>query len=116
MRWVKRARRPRGWGSTGAVRLEFHGVRVSSDAGLLAYAELDDALGLTTMAERLRSDCRTGRNTQHELSPLLRQPIHGRLPAWSVPGCVTATSPVTRTFRAHPSPDRSVRAGGPPVP
>ena len=64
------------------VKLEFHGARVSSDGGLPAYAEFDDALGLTAMADRLLSDCRTGRNTQHALSPLLRQSIYGRLAAY----------------------------------
>lgn len=60
------------------LKLEFHGARVTSDAGLLAYCELDDALGLTTLADTMLSDGRRGRNTRHLLIGLLRQSVRAR--------------------------------------
>ena len=61
------------------LKLEFHGSRVTSDAGLLAYRELDDALGLTALAGGVLADSRTGRNSWHGIVSLLRQSVYGRL-------------------------------------
>ena len=61
------------------VRLEFHGSTITSDAGLLAFRELDDALDLTGIASDYLQDYRTGHNIQHHLVPLLRQSIFSRL-------------------------------------
>ena len=61
------------------VRLEFHGSTITSDAGLLAFREFDDALGLTEIAEDYLQESRTGRNIRHHLVPLLRQSLYSRL-------------------------------------
>jgi hypothetical protein len=42
--------------------MQFRGSVVTSDAGLLAYRELDDALGLSTTAGEALADERTGKN------------------------------------------------------
>ena len=61
------------------VRLEFVGSKLTSDAGLLAYRELDEQLGLTARAGEFLREPRRGRNVQHELVPLLRQSVYSRL-------------------------------------
>jgi hypothetical protein len=47
------------------LKLEFHGTKVTSDAGLLAYRELDEALGLISAIDSELRDNRTGKNTRH---------------------------------------------------
>jgi hypothetical protein len=54
------------------IKLEFHGARITSDGGLLAYGELDDALGLTSTAASVLGEGRRGRNIRHHLLGLLR--------------------------------------------
>ena len=61
------------------LKLEFHGSKVTTDAGLLAYRELDDALGLTLMVGDELVDPRTGKNGQHAMKGLFRQSVFGRL-------------------------------------
>jgi len=61
------------------LKLKFVGSQVTSDAGLLAYRELDEVLGLTEQGADVLTDSRQGRNKQHQLVPLLRQSIYSRL-------------------------------------
>jgi hypothetical protein len=47
-------------------------LRITSDAGLLTYRELDDALDLTSLAGAMLADSRTGKNGWHGIVDLLR--------------------------------------------
>ena len=62
-----------------AIKLEFHGARVSSDAGLFSYRDLDEAAGLTESAAIELFDFRIGTNIRHCMTALLRQSIYSRL-------------------------------------
>ena len=78
---------PAGESKDGALKLHFDhrlmlqfcGSVVTSDAGLLAYRELDDVLGLSAAAGETLADARTGKNGRHALVGLLRQSVFGRL-------------------------------------
>jgi hypothetical protein len=61
------------------LMLQFRGSVVTSDAGLLPYRKLDDALDLSTMAGESLADARTGKNGRHGLAGLFRQSVFGRL-------------------------------------
>ena len=63
---------------------------------MIAYRELDDALGLTDIAGAALSECRRGRNTRHLLTGLFRQPVFGRLAGYL--GNV-GLSPVSRVMK-----------------
>jgi hypothetical protein len=62
-----------------SVMLQFLGSAITSEAGLLPYRELDDALGLTDTRAETLADARTGKNGRHRLAGLLRQSVFGRL-------------------------------------
>lgn len=62
-----------------SLKLEFHGSYITSDAGLLPFRDLDDALGLTEIAATALSDIRTGKNGRHSLIAQFRQSLFGRV-------------------------------------
>jgi hypothetical protein len=78
---------PTGETNRGALRLDFNrrlllqfrGSMITPDAGLLAYRELDDTLGLTDSGGDTLADARTGKNGRHLLVGLSRQLVFGRL-------------------------------------
>src|SRR6202047_2529802 len=78
---------PTGEADKGTLRLDFdrrlllqfRDSAITSDAGLLAYRELDDTLGLTDPGADRLADARTCKNGRHRLAGLLRQSVFGRL-------------------------------------
>ena len=80
---------PTGEADKGTLRLdfdrrlllEFRGSTITSDAGRLAYRELDDTLGLTDTGANAPADARTGKNGRHRLAGLCVNRCSGGWPA-----------------------------------
>jgi len=65
--------------SDSAIKLEFHGAKVSSDAGLFPFRELGEAVQLTESGAAELFDFRTGINIPHAMTVLFRQSIYSGL-------------------------------------
>ena len=95
------------------LMLQFRGSTITSDAGLLAYRELDNALHLTDTAANALADARTGKNGRHRLAGLLRQSVFGRLAGYE-DGMTRSGCAVIRQCAGWSATGRS--AGLPPRP
>ena len=75
------------------INLDFHEAKVTSDGGLLAHRDLDDALGLFDSVSANFHDNRTDRNIQHDIPTLLRQSIYLALQSPSHYSCTRYCDP-----------------------
>ena len=91
------------------VRVEFRGATITSDTGLLACRELDDALSLTDSADEFLKESRTGKNILHQLIPLLRQSVYSRLAGYDDTNDADRLSqdPALRVVVGWKGPDRN---------
>src|SRR5260370_18000110 len=75
--------------------LQFRGSTITSDAGLLAYRELEDTVCLTDTGADTLAAARTGKNGRHRLTGPLAHSLFGRL---------TGYVPVDDARRLPPAP------------
>ena len=61
------------------LRLELHGARTASDAGLVARGEFSGPIESTEVAPNYLRETRGGRNVQRKLMPLLCLSVYSRL-------------------------------------
>jgi len=57
-------------------KIEFHGTKVTSDAGLLPFQELDEVLGMTDMVADILTDTRIGPGKDVSPLPGMLPPSH----------------------------------------
>jgi hypothetical protein len=83
------------------LMLQFRGSMVTSDAGLLVYWKLGNALGLTEMAIERLTDTHSGRNGRHALVGLSRQLVFGRLAGYEPKLKISLRGKFARLFCAN---------------
>ena len=86
----EKVRRPFQPSFNGLLKVDFQGLRVTSDGGLILVRELDERLGLGERIAQQLTDSRQGLNKQFTLADLLRRgvaqmPSEPSLPVDSTP-------------------------------
>ncbi len=94
--------------------MQFTGATVTSDAGLLAFAELDRAVDLTLMAHVSLKETRPGKNISHDLLQLFRQAVYSRVAGYEDVNDAgrLARDPAMRIISGIEDPDRRVASPG----
>ena len=59
-----------------SIGINFHGVKISSDTGILLLREIDERFGITSSLEGILQDSRNVSQTQHSCTDLLRQRVY----------------------------------------